>query len=121
MAKNKKWLGNKGEWSELYVFLKLLAQGAVQAIDEKLEKTENVYYPINKIIRKEQGEQTDYVISGTKVIIIGVQSGEIMTIDRSVIEEHAKCLLKEIRKKGKTIRTANLNCRRWKTLQSTLK
>lgn len=102
MAKqDKKWAGNKGEWSELYVFLKLLAQGAVQAIDEKVEKVENIYYPINKIMRKEQGEQTDYVISGTKVIIVGVQSGEIMTINRSVIEEQAKCLLKEIQKKRK--------------------
>ena len=97
--KDREWAGNKGEWSELYVFLKLLAQGAVQAIDEKLEKAENIYYPINKIMRKEQGEQIDYVINGTKVIIVGVQSGKIMTVDRNVIEEQAKCLLKEIQKK----------------------
>lgn len=99
VEKDKKWLGNKGEWSELYVFLKLLAQGAVQAMDEKLEKAENIYYPINKIMRNEQGEQIDYVINGTKVIIVEVQSGKIMTVDRSVIEEQAKCLLKEIQKK----------------------
>lgn len=99
--KDREWVGNKGEWSELYVFLKLLAQGAVQAIDEKLEKAENIYYPINKIMRKEQGEQIDYVINGTKVIIVGVQSGKIMTVDRNVIEEQAKCLLKEIQKKRK--------------------
>lgn len=99
--KDKKWIGNKGEWSELYVFLKLLAQGAVQAMDEKLEKAENIYYPINKIMHNEQGEQTDYVIRGTKVIIAGEQPGEIMTIDRSAIEERANCLLKEIQKKRK--------------------
>lgn len=101
--------------------MKLLAQGAVQAIDEKLEKAENIYYPINKIMRKEQGEQIDYVINGTKVIIVGVQSGKIMTVDRNVIEEQAKCLLNEIQKKGETIRTVNLNYWRWKTLQNTLK
>lgn len=99
--KDRKWSGNKGEWSELYVFLKLLAQGAVQAMDEKLEKAENIYYPVNKIMRKEQGEQIDYVISGTKVIVAEVQSGKIMTIDRSVIDEQAKCLLEEIQKKRK--------------------
>ena len=30
--------GNKGEWSELYAFLKLLADGRVYAADEKVEK-----------------------------------------------------------------------------------
>lgn len=101
VKEDRGWLGNKGEWSELYVFLKLLAQGAVQAIDEKLEKVENIYYPINKIMRKGQGEQIDYVINGTKVVVVGEQSGKVMAIDRSVIEEQAKCLLKEIQKKRK--------------------
>ena len=30
--------GNKGEWSELYAFLKLLSQGRVYAANEKVEK-----------------------------------------------------------------------------------
>ena len=46
--------GNKGEWSELYAFLRLLSQGRVYAANEKVEKIDNVYYPILKIIREEQ-------------------------------------------------------------------
>lgn len=31
--------GNKGEWSELYAFMKLLSQGRVYAANEKVEKS----------------------------------------------------------------------------------
>ncbi len=98
MANNndERWSGNKGEWSELYVFLKLLAQGKVQAIDEKLEKGENIYYPILKIICKEQKKQIDYVIDKDEVVV-KVESGEDKRIKRSEIDEQAKCLLKGIK------------------------
>ena len=42
MSDNKneeKMVGNKGEWSEIYAFMKLLSQGRVYAANEKLEKT----------------------------------------------------------------------------------
>ena len=45
--------GNKGEWSELYTFLKLLSQGRIYAANENVEKIADLYYPIlkgNKII-----------------------------------------------------------------------
>ena len=55
--------GNKGEWSELYAFMKLLSQGRVYAANEKVEKIDEVYYPILKIMREEtKGEVVDYVI-----------------------------------------------------------
>ena len=40
--KDLKMSGNKGEWSELYVFMKLLSQGRVYAANEKVEKIEDV-------------------------------------------------------------------------------
>ena len=43
--------GNKGEWSELYVFLKLLGDGVLYAADEKLNKKEDLYYPLVEILR----------------------------------------------------------------------
>lgn len=53
--------GNKGEWSEIYVLLRLLAQGKLFAADDKLNKLENIYFPIVKIIREEmKGEITEY-------------------------------------------------------------
>jgi len=38
--KSKGMSGNKGEWSELYTFMKLLGQGRVYAANEKVEKIE---------------------------------------------------------------------------------
>lgn len=44
---------NKGEWSEFYVFLKLLGDGALFTADNKLKKNPNCYLDILNIIRQE--------------------------------------------------------------------
>ena len=68
--------GNKGEWSEIYVLLRLLADGKIYAADSELNKLEDVYFPIIKIIREEnKGEIKEYTageiisiyINGSKV------------------------------------------------------
>ena len=88
--------GNKGEWSELYTFMRLLSQGRVYAANERVEKIDDVYYPILKIMREEQkGETIDYVICDDK-INIECQSNLIMSIPRSELEDNANKLLKEI-------------------------
>lgn len=88
--------GNKGEWSELYTFMKLLSQGRVYAANERVEKIDDVYYPILKIMREEQkGETIDYVICDDK-INIECQSNLIMSIPRSELEDNANKLLKKI-------------------------
>ena len=88
--------GNKGEWSELYTFMKLLSQGRVYAANERVEKIDDVYYPILKIMREEQkGETIDYVICDDK-INIECQSNLIMSIPRSELKDNANKLLKEI-------------------------
>lgn len=46
--------GNKGEWSELYAFFRLLAEGRVHAADEHAQKLEDVWYPIVKAMREER-------------------------------------------------------------------
>ena len=46
--------GNKGEWSEFYTFVKLLADGKIYAADKDLNKNESIFYLILKIIRGEQ-------------------------------------------------------------------
>lgn len=45
--------GNKGEWSEIYVFLRSLAIGKLYAANENLEKLDNMFYNIINIIRNE--------------------------------------------------------------------
>ena len=90
--------GNKGEWSELYAFMKLLSQGRVCAANEKVEKIDEVYYPILKIMREEnKGEVIDYVIHNDR-IDIKMESNTVMSVSRNEMEDKANELLAEIAK-----------------------
>ena len=94
--KDGKMSGNKGEWSELYAFMKLLSQGRVYAANEKVEKIDEVYYPILKIMREEtKGQTIDYVIAD-KEINLEMRSKTIMTVSRRELDDTANKLLKEI-------------------------
>lgn len=44
--------GNKGEWSEIYVLLRLLADGRIYAADENLQRLENVYFQFLRLFVK---------------------------------------------------------------------
>lgn len=46
--------GNKGEWSEIYVFLRLLDTGRLYAADEDLNKQDSVFYHVLQILREEK-------------------------------------------------------------------
>jgi hypothetical protein len=63
--------GNKGEWSEIYVFLKLLAEGRLNAADANLEVIEEIYYPIIKILRKEVTGSREYRLNGSIKVVDG--------------------------------------------------
>lgn len=97
----KKMSGNKGEWSELYVLLKLLGQGRMYAANEKVEKIDEIYYPILKIIREEQkGCAINYIIK-EKDVSIETEGLVLALVPRGKIEAAADFLLKEIsRHKG---------------------
>lgn len=56
--------GNKGEWSEIYVLLKLLSDGRLNAADANLNAIPNVYYPLIKILRQENTINREYRING---------------------------------------------------------
>lgn len=56
--------GNKGEWSEFYAFVKLLSIGKLYAANDKVEKIDDIFFPIIKILRNEnKKEEKEYVIS----------------------------------------------------------
>lgn len=61
--------GNIGEWSEIYVLLKLLGDGVVHAGDENLNAIKNLIYPIIKILRDEGKGKLEYVPKNANVII----------------------------------------------------
>lgn len=69
--------GNKGEWSEIYVFLKLLSDGKLHAADADLKTLQDVYYPLVSIIRKEADTHLIYKY-GTSITVIDEQTNEIL-------------------------------------------
>lgn len=95
--------GNKGEWSEIYVFLKLLSDGKLYAADENLNRNPNVFFPILRVIRYESDGRRDYVINGNIEVIDGKTNESLMQISKADFLENAKFLLSEIKRlKGKT-------------------
>ena len=61
--------GNKGEWSEIYVLLRLLGQKELHLGDEDLNKVKGLVYPIIEILRKEGSTSTDYIVETDLIIV----------------------------------------------------
>ena len=72
--------GNKGEWSEIYVFLKLLADGKLDAADANLNAIPNVYYPIIRILRQETNSKREYRLNGNISIVDGNTNNILLTM-----------------------------------------
>lgn len=66
--------GNKGEWSEIYVFLRLLAMGKLYAADADLNKKYDVFYNILKIIREEGCGKLEFRVNNINQTINIVKS-----------------------------------------------
>jgi len=60
--------GNKGEWSETYTFLKLLAEGKIYAADENLQRIDS-FYPLIKIDRAEKDNSHHEYIYGENISV----------------------------------------------------
>lgn len=69
--------GNRGEWSEIYIFLKLLDDGKVYAADSNMKKINTVYLNILKILREETAGMLYEYKTGTpiKIELNGVDVG----------------------------------------------
>lgn len=78
--------GNKGEWSELYAFFKLLKDGRVYAADENVNKIEELYLPIVRIIREEETGQPYNYFTGEKIRVFYNES-LIEEIEKGELEE----------------------------------
>lgn len=61
--------GNKGEWSEPYALLKLLAEGKLYLGDENFNILNGIFYPIVKIIRHEINRNVEFSFNDNLVII----------------------------------------------------
>jgi len=61
--------GNKGEWSELYVFFKVLSDQKLHPGDANLNSSPSHFYPVVEIKRQEQLNERTFTLSGTNVIV----------------------------------------------------
>ncbi len=93
--------GNKGEWSEPYALLKLIADGKLYVGDEYFNKIEGVCYQILKIIRYEKERSLEFSYLNDIVVISG--GNEVLKIPISKFVNGANECLKCINasKKGK--------------------
>ena len=71
--------GNKGEWSELYVLLKLISEGKVYGADKDLNQIDDIYYDILKMIRNQTDKVWEYEReSNISIKIIDQETNEVV-------------------------------------------
>lgn len=93
--------GNKGEWSEIYVLLRLLADGKIYAADSELNKLEDIFFPIIKIIRAEvTGEVKEYFPG--RSISIYFNGEKIKELPFECFDSEAQALLSVIKDRSTT-------------------
>lgn len=93
---------NKGEWSEMYIFFKLMSDRKVYVADKDMNKLKDVFLNIVSIIREEVAGKEYRYFTGDKVVI--TLNGEtVMTLDSSLFTEKAARVWKMITEnKGNT-------------------
>lgn len=89
--------GNKGEWSELYTFLKLMSEGKLYAADANLDRIHDIYYPVIKISRLEQGRELEYFYTDQGIILEDRSNNQSVKIPISEFKENSLMLLNEIK------------------------
>lgn len=82
--------GNKGEWSEIYTFLKLSEDGVLYGGDESLNKLTDIFYPILSIIRDEQTNIYYYNQEGSRVQVVSDDGTELFSVDKAKFGSKSK-------------------------------
>lgn len=89
---------NKGEWSELYVFLSILATGKLFAADEDLNKIEDVYYTVLKAINQVKKNTNEYLRDGNRNVVVIYNNGtKQLSVSIDEFLENAPIVLEGIR------------------------
>jgi len=86
--------GNKGEWSEIYALLKVLADQKLFGGDSTLNRIEKLVYPILEVIRLESGEKQSFKYDNKEVVI--TLNNSTYRLNISELAHQSKNLLLEI-------------------------
>lgn len=101
--------GNKGEWSEIYVFLRLLEIGKLYAADADLNKMDDVFYNIINIIRKEDIGKLEFRVNqnaGTITVVNTSNNTELGTMPVAEFKAAADRLYTDITESQRNTRGA---------------
>lgn len=89
--------GNKGEWSELYVLLQLLAKGKIYAADEFLNRLDDIYFPVLKVLREDKDRNIiDYIVTENGVIELRKNGQFVKSVEQNRFQEEADYLFSQI-------------------------
>lgn len=96
--------GNKGEWSEFYAFVKILADGKLFTADKNLKILKNNFHLVLKVVRQESEGRKEYDISKNDGQVYVISEGiEVRAVDLVMVQEGVSKIFEQIKKsKGTT-------------------
>ena len=86
--------GNIGEWSEVYVLLKLIADKEIYAGDADLNKIEHLIFPVIKILREEALASFEFSYENDIVLI--KNNAEIFRISVNEFKNQSNIILEKL-------------------------
>ncbi len=89
--------GNKGEWSEVYTLLKIIADKKLFAGDSNLNKIENLIFPIIKVLRDESNGTFEFSYENDLVIV--KNHNEEFRVEINEFQKQAHLLLSKLKEK----------------------
>jgi len=92
--------GNKGEWSELYAFLKILSDKVLYSADENLTLIPQAFIKVLKVIRQERSDFVYEIDHINNQIIIKEHDHSVLAIPIIKISSKLSNILKKIQRGG---------------------
>ncbi len=95
--------GNKGEWSEFYTLLKVLAEQKLYSADANLQILENIFYPVLRVISaKNTANEVHYDLTKdtASILIYNPRTNSFHSIERDAVRKCLPDILKAIKEAG---------------------
>lgn len=91
--------GNIGEWSEIYTFFRLLADGELYSADGQLRKIDYLRYPIKQVFRDDAPDRIEYTIDSVRKHVIIVSQTRSLQVPQSEFATAAQVFLDYLQKR----------------------
>ena len=90
-------MANKGEWSEVYAFFKLLSEGRLYSADGHLNLMYDKFTPILEIFRNDAPDRNGYKVQAAKKMILAAGEQIHLEIPQETFKKEAERLLEIIK------------------------